>query len=190
MALPSKAIKFLKALEGDVRMSFTDLAHKTNIPETTCRRLLKVVKEHVDLKVVINPKSSRWKKSQYVFVSLRETNVEAFTDTIKKLRNLDKVISGDVVEGDFDLVLRVEAENEEEILAVRETISNYPHVKRVISHSINRVVKEFERPIEALVASRAAQGAAHSRKAAAKRGPQRKAVRPPRMNSEKKPSSV
>jgi hypothetical protein len=55
-----------------------------------------------------------------------------------------------MLKGDWDVIALVEARDKVELRALRDKISNFSFVDRVETHSLDRTLKEFRRPLAAL----------------------------------------
>jgi DNA-binding Lrp family transcriptional regulator len=145
-------LRILTEVARDAYRSNREISGKLKMAEATVRHRIQTLVDNqwIIYDVTVNPVMSRWKAICYMRVMLKvnsEPKIRAFT---RKFGQLQNVTSIETISDEYDLMLRVEAEDGDALTRIRRNISDSPLVSRIVTLHVQKNFKRFRLPFEAL----------------------------------------
>jgi DNA-binding Lrp family transcriptional regulator len=146
-------LRILVEFARDASRSNREVSKCLDMPEATVRHRMHTLlgREVVAFDLVINPDMSRWKAICYMQVMLRSNSETKIREFIRKFGRLANVTSIETISNEYDLILRVEAEDGDALTQTRRDISDSPLVSRVVTLHVQKNRKRYRLPFGALL---------------------------------------
>lgn len=127
--------KILSELRANSRVAHAELAGRVNLSRNAVRQRIDRLERHglIGGYTIIEGHISKSRQRMIAMIFVERHDRMRGSDVLQAIRGIEEVVSCDVMSGDFDLVLRVEASEADRIRLIWQQISALPGVKDTVT---------------------------------------------------------
>jgi Lrp/AsnC family transcriptional regulator, regulator for asnA, asnC and gidA len=139
--LDSTDREIIQLLRLDGRMSFTEVAKRLSIPETTARYRVQRLLQHEVVRVVAWPNPEKMGKPHFIIVwlDIENSQVEAVTQELQKMDEVQFLAV--VAAGRYNAIVDIYFAAHEELVAFFNKLGQIPGVRDYESHLVLKLLK-------------------------------------------------
>lgn len=138
--------KILQELQGEARLSNTELARRVNLSPTPCNERVKLLERQgfiQSYQAKLNPKFLHLELLVFVEISLLRTSPDVFAEFSEAVRKLPQVLECHLVSGNFDYLIKARvADMKAYRKLLGETLLTLPGVSDSRTYVVMEEVKE------------------------------------------------